>query len=166
MDGILSTLHTDQKLAVDRLQLIYVHAALVLLKTCLGGPKLQSPKELSWRFQTTVYSARFSMLWSSTSSPVWWTVAHGSNEHLQHISIWGPVDQGQPRCIQVVWVRSASTLASSAGTLFLKSLTSPEYPGSRWRYRHVIEALVFHIWRISWWTTPRRLPESLGLHSR
>ena len=41
MDASLSTLYEDLKLAVDRLQLISAHDALVLLKTCLGGPKLQ-----------------------------------------------------------------------------------------------------------------------------
>ena len=41
MDCILSSLYEDLKLAVDRLQLISAHDALVLLKTCLGGPKLQ-----------------------------------------------------------------------------------------------------------------------------
>jgi hypothetical protein len=41
MDDILSTLLEDLKLAVDRLQLISAHDVLVLLKTCLGDPKLQ-----------------------------------------------------------------------------------------------------------------------------
>ena len=41
MDASLSTLYEDLKLAVDRLHLISAHDALVLLKTCLGGPKLQ-----------------------------------------------------------------------------------------------------------------------------
>jgi hypothetical protein len=41
MDDILSTLLEDLKLGVDRLQLISAHDALVLLKTCRGGPKLQ-----------------------------------------------------------------------------------------------------------------------------
>ena len=37
MDDILSTLLENLKLAVDRLQHITAHDALVLLKTCLGG---------------------------------------------------------------------------------------------------------------------------------
>jgi hypothetical protein len=41
MDDTLSCLYDDLKLAADRLQLISAHDALVLLKTCLGGPKLQ-----------------------------------------------------------------------------------------------------------------------------
>lgn len=40
MDDISSTLFGDLKLAVNRLQLISAHDGLVLLKTCLGGPKL------------------------------------------------------------------------------------------------------------------------------
>ena len=40
MDDILSTLQDDLKSAVDRLQLVSAHDALVLVKTCLGGPKL------------------------------------------------------------------------------------------------------------------------------
>jgi len=41
MDDTLSTLLENLKLAVERLQFIMEHDELVLLKTCLGGPKLQ-----------------------------------------------------------------------------------------------------------------------------
>jgi len=41
IDDILSTLYEDLRLAVDRIQLISAHDALVPLKICLGGPKLQ-----------------------------------------------------------------------------------------------------------------------------
>jgi len=41
MDDILSTLLENLKLAEERLQFITAHDALVLLKTCLAGPKLQ-----------------------------------------------------------------------------------------------------------------------------
>ena len=41
MDASLSILLDNLKLASDRLNLISAHDALVLLKTCLGGPKLQ-----------------------------------------------------------------------------------------------------------------------------
>ena len=41
MDDILSTSLENLKLAVVRLQHITAHDDLVLLMTCLGGPKLQ-----------------------------------------------------------------------------------------------------------------------------
>ena len=41
MDTTLSALHDNLKNAVDRLRLLSSHDALVLLKTSLGGPKLQ-----------------------------------------------------------------------------------------------------------------------------
>jgi hypothetical protein len=39
-DIMLASLHDELKLAVDRLELIFSHGALVLLKNCLGGQKL------------------------------------------------------------------------------------------------------------------------------
>jgi hypothetical protein len=41
LDNTLSALHGNLKLAVDRLQLLSSHDALVLLKNSLGGPRLQ-----------------------------------------------------------------------------------------------------------------------------
>ena len=38
---VISRLYEDLKSAVDRLQLVFAYNALVFLKTCLGGLKLQ-----------------------------------------------------------------------------------------------------------------------------
>lgn len=41
MDAAISTSNDDLSRAVERLQLVSSHDALILLKNCLGGPKLQ-----------------------------------------------------------------------------------------------------------------------------
>jgi len=41
MNDALSAMYGDLELAIERLKLISAHDALILLKSCLGGPKFQ-----------------------------------------------------------------------------------------------------------------------------
>jgi len=117
MDDILSSLYEDLKLAVDRLQLISAHDALVLLKTCLGGPKLQfvlrsSPccdHPLLRQFDDLLHLALTKSCnialtddqWTQASLPVW---------------------SGGLGVRSVSMLASSAFLASAAGTLPLQSL--------------------------------------------
>jgi hypothetical protein len=116
MDDILSSLYEDLKLAVDRLQLISAHDALVLLKTCLGGPKLQfvlrsSPccnHPLLRQFDDLLHLALTKSCnialtddqWTQASLPVW---------------------SGGLGVRSVCMLASSAFLASAAGTLPLQS---------------------------------------------
>jgi hypothetical protein len=116
MDDILSTLLDNLKQAVDRLQLITAHDALVLLKTCLGGPKLQyilraSPccehpllaqfdEQLRSALTKTCNIALTDDQWTQASLPVW---------------------SGGLGIRSVSMLASSAFLASAAGTLPLQT---------------------------------------------
>ncbi len=116
MDDILSTLLENLKLAVDKLQHITAHDALVLLKTCLGGPKLQyilrvSPccdhplllqfdEQLRLALTQTCNITLTDDQWNQASLPVW---------------------SGGLGVRSVFMLASSAFLASAAGTLPLQS---------------------------------------------
>jgi len=117
MDDILSTLLENLKLAVERLQFFTAHDALVLLKTCLGGPKLQ--------YILRVSPCREHPLLTQFDDQLRLMALH---KDLQHYVNGRPVDLVKPTgCSGGLGVRSVAMLASSAfsasaaGTLSLQS---------------------------------------------
>jgi len=58
LNDSLSALYCDLEVAVERLQLISAHDALILLKSCLGGP------------QTTICLTYFTLLWPFDSNSI------------------------------------------------------------------------------------------------
>ncbi|HSN23925.1 MAG TPA: hypothetical protein VLS45_07110, partial [Methylomicrobium sp.] len=117
METVLSALHTNLKLAVDRLRLLSSHDALILLKTSLGGPKMQhvlrsspcSDHPLLLQIDTTLKST-ITQICNVTLSDDQWTQA----------SL--PVKQGGLGIRSVSMLAPSAFLASAAGTQKLQAI--------------------------------------------
>ena len=98
-------------------------------ETLSGGGNLHfstQPKGINHE-NLPVRFARFTVLRSTTSSPILWSVALGFHKDLQHGPVWGLVDSSKPSSA-VRWSgnslsmpSSSAFLASAAGTLTLQS---------------------------------------------
>jgi hypothetical protein len=116
MDDILSTLYEDLRLAVDRLQLISAHDALVLLKICLGGPKLQYVLRVSPCCDHPLLGQFDDLLRLALTKTC--NIALNDDQWTQaSLPVWS----GGLGVRSVCMLASSAFLASAAGTLSLQS---------------------------------------------
>jgi hypothetical protein len=116
MDDILSSLYEYLKLVVDRLQLISAHDALVILKTCLGGPKLQYVMRASRCCDHPLLHRFDDLLCLALTKSC--NIALTDDQWTQ-ASL--PVYSGGLGVRSVSMLASSAFLASAAGTLLLQS---------------------------------------------
>ena len=117
MEDAISTSHEELSRAVNRLQLISSHDALVLLKNCLGGPKLQHVMRTSPCCDHPKLSEFDDLLRTAVNKNC--NVSQ-SNDQWTQASL--PVRSGGLEVRSVSKLASSAFLASAASTLSLQTL--------------------------------------------
>ena len=139
MDTTLSTFYEDLKLAVDRLQLISAHDALVLLKSCLGGPKLQYILRTSPCCTHPILPQIDDLLRSAITRTC--NITLTDDQWLQtSLPVWS----GGLGVRSVLQLAPSAYLASAAGTLSLQSLILRNNPAV-----DIDIEITLHQWRSS-----------------
>ena len=116
MNDSLSALYGDLEAAVERLQLISAHDALILLKSCLGGPKLQYVLRTSPCFGHSILTQFDDLLRSAVTK-----ICNTSLTDDQWIQASLPVWSGGLGVRSVSQLASTAFLASAAGTRTLQA---------------------------------------------
>ena len=117
MDDILTAFCEDLELAIARLKLISAHDALTLLKSCLGGTKLQYIMRTSPCYSHHLLPSIDNLLRSAISSTC--NISLNDDQWLQaSLPVWS----GGLGVRGVTQLASSAFLASAAGTLPLQTL--------------------------------------------
>ena len=117
MDNILAGVCDNLKLATQRLQLISSHDALLLLKNCLGGPKLQYVLRTSQCCNHPLLRQFDDLLRSAVTR-----ICNVSLSDDQWLQASLPVRHGGLGVRSVSMLASSAFLASAAGTQKLQNL--------------------------------------------
>jgi len=116
MKDALSTMYGDLELAVGRLKLISAHDTLILLKSCLGGPKLQFILHTSPCCGHSVL-AQFDDLLRSAVTKIYNTALTDDQWIQASLPVWS----GGLGVRSVSKLASTAFLASAAGTRTLQA---------------------------------------------